>query len=454
MSIVLDNHPIRISLTNELHARPFEPMRAPGRVLHLALKHVSGAAERDFDADRAHLIVLLDRHGLAHPASGASHHSADVGRFRLRWEQHTEFVSYTLYETGVEHVLFSTDLMAHFPQEWLEEAPGSVISAIQVELIEVEGRAAAEDLLKERLAKNFVEDSLAAAWALQDTALIAGDFRIHEGGFTRFAVVLSGDAGPRRLGRVCQQLIEIEVYRLLAMLALPIARDTARRLNEIERDLSELIGQIASEDADSSESEILGALTALSAEIEALAATAGFRFGAGAAYEAIVHERISVLNEDRVGGRQQFSEFMVRRFDPAMRTVHAAERRLDELAVRASRTAELLRTRVDVALEAQNQRVLLSMDKRAGMQLRLQQTVEGFSIVAISYYAVSLLAYVADPVGSAFGVDKKIVTAAVTVPVVLFVWWFVTRMRRKAQETSGSGEQDLSPEPVAPRRRR
>ena len=215
------------------------------------------------------------------------------------------------------------------------------------------------------------------------------------------------------------------------MLALPLARATGRRLNGIERELSRLITQVGGVEGVTAEAEILGQLTALSAEIEALAAAAAFRFGAGRAYEAIVTQRIEMLREERLSGRQSFSEFMIRRFDPAMRTCHATERRLGELSTRTSRIAELLRTRVNVAVEAQNQELLESMNRRAALQLRLQQTVEGLSVVAISYYAVSLAGYLLAPLAKATGIDKTVPTALAVVPVVGLVWWLIRRMRKR-----------------------
>ena len=432
----IGNHPQRLALTNELHARPFQPMQAPGRALHLALKPPANAAERDPQADRDHLLLLLDRHGAPHPAPGASHHTAELGRIRLKWERHTEFVSYTLTEDAAGDPLFSPGLMQHFPENWIAEAPGKVVAAIQLELLQATDREAANGLMRQRLAREFQSESTAAAWVLDGNALIVGDFRIHEGGFSRFAFVLCGEAGPRRIGRVCQRLIEIEVYRTLAMLALPIARAMTARLNEIERAIGELIAEVASDDTKAQESAILAALTRHSAEIEKLAAESAFRFGAGRAYDAIVRERIEMLGEERVAGRQQFREFMLRRFDPAMRTVYAAERRLGELAVRASRVGEMLRTRVNVALEAQNQRLLASMDARAGVQLRLQQTVEGLSVVAISYYAVALAAYLLTPIALAVSVKKEILTALIAVPVIAGVWWFIRRIRRRIEHDS------------------
>ena len=427
----LSDHPQRYALTNELHARPFQPMAAPGRVVHLALKKPNGAAERDPDEDRAHLIDFLDRHGAPHPAPEANHHFHDFGRFRMKWERHTEFVSYTLYEESEVEDVFDAELMEIFPDDWRETAPGQVIAAIQVEVLRAGGKEETEGLISGALAREFNAESLAVARVLDDQAYAMSDFRIHEGGFTRIALIVHGRSGPRRVGRIVQRLLEVETYRTVAMLALPIARRTAKRLNEIERELTRLIDMVAHDETGAQEREVLTELTELSAELEALAAGTAFRFGAARAYEALVEQRIRSLREERVGGRQLFAEFMTRRFDPAMRTVHAAERRLSDLARRAGRIAELLRTRVNVTVEAQNQRLLESMDQRAALQLRLQETVEGLSVVAISYYAVSLAVYVLTPVSKVLAISKEGLTALVALPVIALVWALVRRMRKR-----------------------
>lgn len=433
-----EDHPQRVALIHELHARPFQPMAAPGRVLLVAVKQPDGAADRDPAEDRAHLEALLDLHGAAHPAPGAGHHNIDLGPVILKWERHTEFVSYTLYQQGIGPRAFETDLLDHLPQDWLETAPGRILAAVQVDITIAPDQDAAVEALSGWFATSFVSESLATGWVLDGKALIAGDFRVHPQGLTRFGIVIAGQVGERRIGRICQRLLEIEVYRSLAMLALPIARQTMGRLTEIERALGRLIAEVSRSRNDSAEmtgdAALLSELTGLSTEIEAMAAAAAFRFGAGAAYESIVHERIEMLHEERVAGRQQFREFMLRRFNPAMRTMHAADRRLRDLSARASRAAELLRTRVNVVLEAQNQRLLESMDRRAALQLRLQATVEGLSVVAISYYAVSLAGYALAPFGDTFGIDKTVLTALVTVPVIVGVWWMISRRRKRLED--------------------
>ncbi len=426
----LADHPLRYPLSAELHARPFSEMAAPGRALFLAVKAAEDSAKRSPAGDLAHLTAFIDRHGGPHPAPEANHYFADFGRFQLKWERHTEIVTYTLYETGAAGALFRAGLAGHLPDDWLAEAPGQVISAIQIEVLDADGVEAAMAKLRDELAPHFANESMACARLLDDNAVAIGDFRIHEGGLARFGLIVHGPAGPRRIGRAVQRLIEMETYRTLAMLAFPTARQVAGRLNEIESALGDLIAQIGRDGKPEPEAEILRRLTALSAEIETLAAGSAFRFGASGAYEAIVTERIAMLREARLEGWQQFSEFMVRRFDPAMRTVHAAERRLEELAARASRIASLLSTRVNVAVQTQNQEVLEKMNRRAALQLRLQATIEGFSVVAISYYAVNLISYLLAPLAKGLGADKTVLTAVSVIPLVALVWWAIRRLRR------------------------
>ena len=73
------------------------------------------------------------------------------------------------------------------------------------------------------------------------------------------------------------------------------------------------------------------------------------------------------------------------------------------------------------------------MDWRASLQLRLQTTVEGLSVVAISYYAVSLAGYLIYPFTSVLGVIKVILTAAVNLPILLVVWWAIRRIRERME---------------------
>ncbi|HSG55138.1 MAG TPA: DUF3422 domain-containing protein, partial [Paracoccaceae bacterium] len=212
------------------------------------------------------------------------------------------------------------------------------------------------------------------------------------------------------------------------MLGLARARALSEPMGEIDANLSAMVSDMTGEVSDADTT--LKALLGISAQLENLLAQSSFRFGATGAYEAIVNQRIDVLREVRFAGRQTFAEFMMRRFDPAMRTVKSSERRLHTMAERAIRAGDLLRTRVDVQRSAQNQKLLESMDRRADLQLRLQKTVEGLSVVAISYYAVNLAAYAIYPLTEMLHVSKGMATAVLTPLVILLVWAMVQRIRK------------------------
>ncbi len=422
MSPITD-HPLRYSLANELHARPFPSLEPPCRAAYLAIKQPVDAAGRDREADRAHLIDLLDRFGAQHPQPGATHYFGPLGRHMLKWESHTEFVTYTLFGDGVADRPFDAATFREFPEDWLAAAPGVRVTSALIRVEVMRDPAT----IRAKIDDWFVQESLAVSSVLDGAAIISGDFRIDAAGHMRFGVFVSPDTGPRRIGRIVQRLCEIETYKTMSMLGLARARQLSGPLGKLEVELSSLVGDMCGDVA--KPDATLKLLLNISAELENTIAKSTFRFGATGAYEALVNQRISVLREERFDGRQTFAEFMARRFDPAMRTVKSTERRLENMAQAAQRAGELLRTRVDVERSAQNQQLLESMDRRADLQLKLQKTVEGFSVVAISYYAMNLLAYVVYPLAEPLGVSKGMLTAILTPPVVILVWLVIRRIR-------------------------
>ncbi len=421
----VEDHPLRYKLANELHARPFPSLEAPCTALFLAIKKTDGAVRRDRSGDLAHLIELLDRHGAPHPQPGATHYSGEIGRHVLKWEQHTEFVTYTVFIGGLSVRAFDPSDFEVFPEDWLARVPGVRMTSA---LIRVERRPSEETLMA-NLNDWFVPESLAVSEVLDGAAVVATDFRINPAGHMRMAVFVSEGAGKRRAGRIVQRLCEIEIYKSVSMLGFARVQALSSRLGEIEGRLNGMMADITR--GDGPPEATLDVLLQTSAELENMIAETSFRFGATGAYEAIVNQRIEVLREKRYNGRQIFGEFMMRRYDPAMRTVTSTKARLEALADRATRAGELLRTKVDVARSAQNQALLKSMDRRADMALRLQETVEGLSVVAISYYAVSLVSYAAYPLANALDLSKGMLTAIVTLPVVGAVWWLVRRIRKR-----------------------
>jgi uncharacterized membrane-anchored protein len=414
--------PLRRVLHDEVHARPPIQLGTPERIAHVALRVPPEARARE----EAAIADLAGRLGLPVPDVARGYCFLDGAAFRVKWERHTEFTSLTFFrKVGVADAdARALDLV---PPDWLATLPGHTIVAARVEL----RAGSAEDA--GRTVAEFGDVAVVGASLGDGVATALTDFRIGPDGFSHFVVVDHGMSG-RQAGRYVQRLLEIETYRMMALLAFPLAREVGPALTRAEGALAaitERTTRVSAED----EAALLDDLTRLAAEIERSEATSRFRFGAAQAYYRLVRQRIGELREQRIPGVQTIAEFMDRRLAPAMATCESTARRQEELSARIARASQLLRTRVDVALERQNQSLLESMDRRAKLQLRLQQTVEGLSIAAITYYAAGLVGYVGKA-GKALGLPLDVdVAVAVAIPVIAFALW---RGLRRLRHDAGS----------------
>jgi uncharacterized membrane-anchored protein len=389
------DHALRITLAEEVHARPPEPVRAPAKATYMAVLVDADNRSREL----SHIATLCARHSVAPPAAGATHFRAQLGALRLKWERHGEFSGYTFIATGsAEDRPFETPAATLLPTAWLAATPGFTIAAVHAEMLSAADTPATPERLNDAFEGQIVSGSGIADGAAQ----VYTDFQLHDG-CTRLLIFDQG-LTERQAGRMLQRLFEIEAYRMLALLALPIARRQSPRIVEIEGALATLTDGIAQAQAQALEraadrqqqdESLLHELTRLAAEVESGLAASQFRFGACRAYFELVTRRIAELRETRLPGMQTYDEFMARRFTPAVDTCATVSQRLHDLSERVAQASSLLSTRVDITRERQNQALLASMDRRAKLQLRLQQTVEGLSVAAICYYVAGLVGYVA-----------------------------------------------------------
>ncbi|RAI57676.1 DUF3422 family protein [Roseicella frigidaeris] len=418
-------HPWRVALTEELHARPTEPIVAPARLSFLALL----CEEPEREAAWAAMRDLAQRHGAPPPPPGAVHYSAELGGFRVKWELHTEFYRCVVLQPGAEpEHPFAAPAIDALPADWVAALPGRLIAAGHLVLLR-----GAPDLPRLDLATaaRHVSGGVVAGSALAGgAATVLSDFRLHADGFARF-LIEDRAMTRRQAGRMMQRLIEIDIYRAMAQLALPVARALAPVLTRFEQTLSE-IAATQVEGGEAGEAALLDRLTRLAADVESWHARTRFRFDAGAAYYALVERRLAELRELRIEGFSTLQEFLDRRLAPARATCIAVARRHEALSQHVARATQLLSTRVGVTRERQAQALLASMDRRGQLQLHLQQTVEGLSIAAITYYITGLLAYLAKGAKSAgvLKLDPELVAAAGIPVVALAVGLGILRIRR------------------------
>lgn len=388
MSLLPADHPDRLRLADEVHARPSDPLTTPSRATYVAVI----VDPHDREREREHVLDLCRRFGAEVPQPGQRQFACSLGRLRFKWERHGEFSGFTLIAPGRSPRPFSEPVASLLPEGWLAALPGHTIFAAHAKVVPAEGPVPPD---AEMLGQHFGEHVVVGARVGDDAAWAFTDFKIHADGFARFLVIDRG-LTPRQAGRTLQRLFEIEAYRTLALLALPIAQEQLPRIGEIERTLAALIDDIAGDRGD--DEALLHDLTRIAAEVERELMAGQFRFGASRAYHELVGTRIGELREQRLPGLQTIGEFMSRRLTPALSTCLNASQRLHDLSDRVSQASSLLATRVSIARERQNQALLASMNRRARLQLRLQQTVEGLSVAAIVYYAAGLVGYVAKAV--------------------------------------------------------
>ncbi len=420
----LPQHPQRAALHNEVHARPPQALTAPLAISNVVM--VCDEAQRE--ASRVHIAALLRDHHLPLPDPQSSHFRMDLGAFHIRWELHTEFVTWTFMcplptqrfgESEPERAL------EVLPHSWFAALPGQCLSSMHLWVLPSHALGASA-LVKQML----LEDTLVASSVAGGAAEVYTDFAMHADGFSRM-LLLSGNMSPRRLGRLVQRLLEIETYRMAALLGLPAAREASQILSSAERELAELASAIRSATAHD-EPALLDRLTKLAGQVESQHAATHSRFSASMAYFELVDKRISDIRETALAGMQTIGEFMERRLSPARSTCAWATRRQDALSQRVSRISNLLRTRVEIEQQQSSQALLATMNSRQGLQLKLQTTVEGLSVAAITYYIVGLISYLAKAAHSIGWPWSAESTAAVAIPLVaLTVWWSLRRLHHR-----------------------
>ena len=415
-------HPDRDALQNEIHARPRQPVATPQRVSHIALlRPARGAHEAAHDP----LERLCAERGVAAPDSRDGHFFADFGAFRLKRERHGEFDDYTVYcDGGDPRAPFALPAIDALPDGWLDTLPGSLIAAVHVALLPA--REMPDD--PSGAAAAFGASELSGASIADGAACAFTDFRADAHGFTRI-LVLDRSLSAHYAGRVVQRLIEVEVYRLMAMLAFPLARASASELDGVEASLGALVARLESAPVEE-EPELLREISRLAGTVERIAASVGFRFGAARAYHALVRQRGAELRQQRLPKLQTLTAFLERRFDPAMAFCESVGRRIEAIAERIARASALLRTRVEIERERHNQELLAAMNRRAKLQLHLQQTVEGLSVAAITYYGAGIAGYLFKAMKSiGWPVDPELATGLSIVPIAVAVALGVRHIR-------------------------
>lgn len=441
-------HPLRHEVMAETNARPALPAAPPCICEHLVFLSGELDAQKDWENVRS----VAQQLGKTLSSAAQQQLVLEDDHVIFKWERHTEFCSYTVLRKNppedVDRVFESLihsgptgngdvgaqaqagpQSAAGLPETLSIKAKGKPIVALRfyIDTPQVPRWSATGE--RDLLSGNRI----IAVTANGGKTKIMTDFNFHPDGYSRFLVADTSE-NPNRLGRVIQRLIDIETYRTLALITWPLAKSAGQDIGQIDSELRKLIQEIGGAGV-KDQARLLSELTALAARAETVGAETNFRFSAAKAYYSIVTSRLEELREERIEGNQRLSSFIERRLGPAIRSFQAILDRQNSTSERIARASSLLRTRVDVELERQNQDLLASMDRRSQLQLRLQQTVEGLSVAAVSYYCIGILSWLLKGIPKAFmPIDPAVITTVAAPFIILSIWLMVRRIRKSAHD--------------------
>lgn len=374
------DHPLRVALSELMHLRALPLERAPVRLRQWVF--LVDATERASEA----AFVALVAPG-RDPALGrilvADEHDGWL------WERHQEFSTWTWFAYGDLGDELGFEVQPADTFFWLDGAPGEVFRGIEITV----SSPGADPPAEAALGRHIDLHRCVSCEVFDGAARIWTDFRLREGGTGRIHVT-NHSLAHDEVSRLVQTLLEIGNYRKLALIGFPPARELLAWLDGAEGRLAAITSGLA---IGENSQTVLDQLLALSAEVELRAARNQFRRGATESYHRLTLDRLEALRERRVPGHSTMREFIARRLLPAMRTREAADRRLDDLSLRIARSGDLLRTKLGLAQDQQNQETLRGMDASLQLQTKLQGLVEGLSIFAVGYYVLGLLGYLLKP---------------------------------------------------------
>jgi uncharacterized membrane-anchored protein len=404
-----DEYVLRRSLSNEVHSHPYEPLQPPERITYIAML----ASESEREAEWRHLRRLCEALGQPMPDGPDERDSlrVDFGIFRLKMERHQEFTRYKFVERAdlTLDAPFADPVTRLLPEGWLADLPGKLLVASHIAMLPSQNLDDAT--LLDRVGGLFDPSSLTGSVVGRSRNRAFTDFHLDADGFSRLLIIANTDL-PAQAGRLLLRLLELETYRMLALLALPEARCLLRELPQADARLTELTRFIVESDGKSDE-ELLDELSGFAAMIENRVSTHYRRFAATRAYFGMVERRLNDLDEEAIPRISPIGNFLMRRLEPARDTCDSVAHWLEQLAGRVSQATGLLRTRVDVRNERQNQELLAAMNTRAGLQLRLQQAAELLSVAIFTYYSTSLIGYMAEELAIDTGWPINVLTVKV-----------------------------------------
>jgi uncharacterized membrane-anchored protein len=432
----------------KLHERPHQPisrwLRAPAHVHYEAFRMSDPPTQRP--ASRAEFQSLLGR--VKVPAEttelrenfGYGVKEADNGdRLILVWQAHTEYYNYQFWHVPSQAngaVAFGPLIFPNyaFPIEPL----GSVVCRLDLLLM-------TETLPpRNELRALLPGPVMYGSKILNEQTGIVTSFTPDEQGRERYWVsIASSQDDPSRLKDIVDAIVRIETYYHLLLMQKPLfsaAIDQVYKFEQVHLKQREIItSHIAHADSQALQ-RWLNTLTQDLLKTNRIAGKLHFELSASLPYDKIVHATLGSLAEQPMESCRPISDYVLGGITGVAEGYQQLLKRIDTLRNGFEGIISIIRTRVDLIVEAQNLALLQSVDKTTKSQVLLQNTVEGLSVIVIAYYLAGLAGYVFKGLQEIGWLKNANIASAVFVPIAIGLAFAVTTFSKKYLHKKLAGE--------------
>ena len=447
------------ALLRTLHERPQLPLgkwlQAPAHVHYKAFRMSDPPTQRpasrsEFQSLLGHFKIPAETTELRGNFGYGVKEAENGDRLIVIWQAHTEYYNYQLWHVPSQANGAVTFGSLTFPDYTFSVEPlGSVVCRLDILLTtgmlpprtELRGLMPGPVLYGSRI---FTEQ----------TGLVTS-FTPDEQGRERYWVSVGPSQGDSsRLKDIVDAIVRIETYYHLLLMQKPLssaAIDQVYKFEQVHLQQREIItSHIAHADPQTLQ-RWLNTLTQDLLKTNRMAGKLHFELSASLPYDRIVHSTLASLAEKSLESYRPISDYVLSGITGVSEGYQQLLKRIDTLRNGFEGIISIIRTRVDLIVEAQNLALLQSVDKTTKSQVLLQHTVEGLSVIVIAYYLAGLSGYVFKGLQEMGWLTNANLASAIFVPVAVGLAFAITTFSKKYLHKKLEGEQPVAktekPEP-------
>ncbi len=441
------------AILKKLHERPHVPLgewlRAPAHVHYEAFRMSDPPTQRA--ASRSEFQTLLGafkvpaESTLLRETFGYGVTEADNGdRLIVVWQAHTEYYNYQLWHLPSQPASTVAFGPLRFPGYRFPVTPlGSDVCRLDIVL--------STDPLppRETLRGLLPGPVIYGSRMFGDQTAVVTSFTPDDEGRERYWVSVGASYGhASRLKDIVDALVRIETYYHLLLMQKPLfstAIDQVYKFEQVHLKQREIItAHIGHANSDTLQ-RWLNSLTQDLLKTNRMSGKLHFELSASVPYDKIVHTTLASLAEAPLDSYRPVSDYVLGGITGVADGYQQLLRRIDTLRAGFEGIISIIRTRIDLLVEAQNLTLLQSVDKTTKSQVLLQHTVEGLSVIVIAYYLAGLAGYVFKGLHELGWMQSPNVASAVFVPVAIILAFLITTMSKRFLHKKLSGGKPSAP---------